>query len=286
MRARVPKRIRQIPTFIRNAMWRNVTMRRPKQNRKFHVVYFTCRPDAGLLFMSLHSLKNIARDHSLTVNIFMDESNPLTTAQVGIIEELWPSVNFTVWGKGRGWGHVEIGNIWRAYEHVASFADSDDFITKIDSDVFFIDDRIFELTSRLTSDLIGDAHYDDGWHAQGGCYFLKVSAVQKILEELVFDRLNERVSAWPRTSEDFAATTFVRDRGLSFRDTFFMGSAPELKSYNLPYWWFRKKFSCAHFIRDHKHQMRHEYVNHFCDEASRREVQDYLQRLSQTDERS
>ncbi len=195
------------------------------------------------------------RGHALKIIVFNDAEQPITDAQRRTIEDLVGNFRMIEWPKSMGWGAEQIGWIWKAYALAADEASDDDYIARVDSDVFFFNDRIFRAVKRSEADLVGDGHFVRFEYAQGGCYFFKVSAVRainKLVAEQSMERLLEDVDI---VVEDVAASHFARRLGLRTWLTWFMMFPDELRNAGGLTRWQRWKFSCAHFVMKNKAAM-------------------------------
>lgn len=255
-----PTRIRHFPQFVRQTVERSLVLSRPDPGaRTFHLCFFSCQSYFRYLYCSLHSLVENAHGIRLKVLVFSDEEMPLSAAQIDAIQALVPGARVIPWPKSMGWGATQIGWIWRAYSLAAEDAADGDIIARIDSDVFFFNDRIFRAVARSDADLVGDGHYVDFNFCQGGCYFFRASAVRQInamIEEETLDRLLSEVDV---VVEDVAASHFAKRLGLKVWMTWFMLFPDELRNAGGLNLWMRWKFSCAHFVMKNKAVMLEAY---------------------------
>lgn len=261
--ALLPTRLRQFPTFVRQVWERERILRRPvTKTTHFHLCYFSCAAHFRFLYCSLHSVKSALGTISHDVRVFADQDDPFDDAQVACLRSLMPNVRIVSWPYGRQRGTEYITSIWNAYGSIATESIDDDFIVCVDSDVFFINDRIFRAASRTDADLIGDGHYVDFRYVQGGCYFLKVRAVRQIMELLARKSVSEFASEGIRMHEDLMASHFVRSAGLRSWLTWYMMFPDELRFAKRMDSWQRWKFSCLHFVGKDKASMLQAYEKH------------------------
>lgn len=252
----IPIRLRQLPAFVRQAAQRSRVLARPAERRPtFHLCYFSCQSYFRYLYCALHSLKTVTAGHACRVIVFSDTDQPLSEAQIGALVELMPDIVVKPWPKSMGWGAVQIGWIWKAYAVALEGAQDGDVIARIDSDVFFFNDRIFRAVERSDADLVGDGHYVRLEFAQGGCYFFKASAVRRILQMLEREPIDTVLAEIDPVVEDVAATHFARRLGLRVWLTWFMMFPDELRNAGGLTPWARWKFSCAHFVMKNKAAM-------------------------------
>ena len=257
---RIPIRIRQFPQFIRQTLERRRVLSLPDPGpRTFHLCFFSCQSYFRYLYCSLHSTVNHAGGIRYKVLVFNDDEQPLSAEQIDAILDLIPAARVIPWPKSMGWGAKQIGSIWRAYALAAEDAADDDLIARVDSDVFFFNDTIFQAVARSDADLIGDGHYTSFEYCQGGCYFFRASAVRRINALLETETL-ERVLADGHVGvEDVAASYFARRLGLKIWMIWFMMYPDELRNAGGLTGWQRWKFSCLHFIMKNKAAMLEAY---------------------------
>lgn len=256
----IPIRVRQFPQFVRQTVERSLILRRPAPSpRTFHLCFFSCQSYFRFLYCSLHSLVEHAGDIRYKVLVFSDDEQPLSDAQIAAIRELVPDVRVIPWPKSMGWGATQIGWIWRAYALAAEDAGDNDIIARVDSDIFFFNNRIFRAVERSDADLIGDGHYVYFKFCQGGCYFFRAPVVRQINAMLEAESL-ERVLAEGNVGvEDMAAYYFAKRLGLKIWMTWFMMFPDELRNAGKLTRWQRWKFSCVHFVMKNKVMMLEAY---------------------------
>jgi hypothetical protein len=256
----IPIRIKQFPKFVRQVWSRNQVLQQPNaENPTFHLCFFSCQSYFKYLYCSLHSL--VYQTHGIRFNvlIFSDEDMPLSQEQINAIQALIPSARVIPWPKSMGWGTTQIRWIWRAYGLAAETAASNDVIARIDSDVFFFNDRIFRAVARSDADLVGDGHFVNFEYCQGGCYFFRASAVNKITEMLNREPIENILTEVSTVVEDVAAFHFAKRLELKTWLTWFMMFPDELRNAGGLTKWQRFKFSCAHFVMRNKDAMLEAY---------------------------
>jgi hypothetical protein len=250
---RVPIRIKQAPRFIREVAERSQVLRRPAPRRaRFQLCFFTCRSYFAYLYCSLHSLKASLGDTRYSVLVFSDTDQPLSAAQVEAVQALVPDSRVIPWPKSMGRGADQIGNIWRAYALAADEVEDDDFVVRVDSDVFFFNARIFDAVQRCDADLIGDGHFIDFEYCQGGVYFVRASAVRRVVGFLAEHDLATVLAESGINVEDAAIYHFALRLGLRVWMTWFMMFPDELRNAGSLNAWQRWKFSCLHFVMKNK----------------------------------
>jgi len=252
----IPISVKQFPAFVKQMFLRYVISRRPDSDEKvFHLCFFSCHSYFSYLYCSIHSLINLNTDVRFKFLIFNDEEQPLSENQVKIIKEMVPDCQVILWPKSMGWGEEQIACIWRAYEKAVQGLGDNNYIARVDSDVFFLNDSVFQLVIKSNADLVGDGHYVDFKYCQGGCYFFKVSAVKKIAEQFTIESMKSILQGIDIKVEDLAAYYFAKRIGLKIWLTWFMMFPDEFKKDFVLTAWQRKKFSCIHFVMKNKAAM-------------------------------
>ncbi|QDG39202.1 hypothetical protein FJN14_12365 [Alteromonas mediterranea] len=185
---------------------------------------------------------------------------PITAAQVGALEKLLPDIQVISWPKSMGWGHKQIKNIWDAYQYVAESASDEDIIARVDSDVFFFNNRIFNYVSASEADLTGDGHFVNFEYVQGGCYFFRKLAVEKIYRHINNKGIETALAECHTIVEDVAADFLAKKLALKVKQTWFMGFPDELNNMGGIKQKAQLKFSCAHFVMKNKGKMLEAYA--------------------------
>lgn len=256
----IPIRVRQLPSFLKATLKRRKILLKPVvADKTFYLCFFSCHSYFRYLYCSLHSLTQHAKSISYKILIFNDEDQPLSSAQIKVIEELIPGTQIIPWPKSMGWGAKQIESIWAAYGLAAKDASEGDIIARVDSDVFFFNDTIFNAVSRSEADLVGDGHFVDFRYCQGGCYFFKVDAVRKINMMIASEGIDHLLKGVDVVVEDVAAHHFAKKLELKIWLTWFMMFPDELKNAGSLTPWYRWKFSCLHFIMKNKIAMLEAY---------------------------
>lgn len=252
----LPIRIRHFPQFFRQMVNRNRVLNLPDRGeRTFHLCFFSCQSYYRYLYCSLHSLGLHAKEIKFKILVFSDEEMPLSPAQIDALRSLVPGIRVIPWPKSMGWGATQIASIWRAYQLAAEGAADEDIIARIDSDIFFFNDRIFQIVARSEADLVGDGHYVDFRFCQGGCYFFRASAIRKIISMLAKEPIDQVLTEIEPVVEDVAASHFAKRLGLKIMMAWIMMFPDELRNAGGLTPWQRWKFSCAHFVMKNKSAM-------------------------------
>ena len=256
----LPVRVRHFPRFVRQMFERSRVLQRPLSTPPtFHLCFFSCQSYFKYLYCSLHSITQHVRETPYRFLIFSDEDMPLTAAQIDAIHALVPDAKVLPWPKSMGWGATQIGWIWKAYALAANGAADSDIIARVDSDVFFFNDRIFRAVARSEADFVGDGHYINFRYIQGGCYFFRAAAVRKIVALIEAHPIDDLLRDIDPVVEDIAATYFAKRLGMKIWLTWFMMFPDELRNAGGLTDWQRMKFSCAHFVMKNKAAMLEAY---------------------------
>lgn len=267
---RVPTRVSELPRFLWQAAQRTAIIRRKVARRPtFRLCYFSCQSYFRYLYCALHSLTLVARDIRFEVIVFSDIDQPLSTEQIVALGELIPGIRVIPWPKSMGWGATQIGWIWKAYALAAEGAADDDVIARVDSDVYFFNDRIFRAVERSSADLIGDGHFVGFKYCQGGCYFFRTKAIREIVTFLSQRSLPDELDAAGINVEDIAADHFAKAIGQRIWMTWFMMFPDELRNAGGLNRWQRWKFSCLHFVMKNKAAMIESYQQEMLDRDGR-----------------
>lgn len=209
--------------------------------------------------------------HNIVIKIFCDRSDMLSSAQEKAISDRFPEVEFIPWEKAQGWGEEQIREIWKAYGSVAERCGPDDYIARVDSDVFFFSDWIFDFARKRQYDLIGDGHYVGFKYCQGGFYLWKASAIidaVNFIERTDFSKVLEQYQV---RVEDRAAYLLAKLTGKTWIFLFYMMFPDEYKLSSGLGGYQRWKFCCLHYAVRDKAGMLDIYENEMLDEASIRE---------------
>lgn len=258
---RLPIRVRQAPALLWQLLRRSLVLLRPlRRQPTFRICYFSCESYFRYLYCSVHSLKRQAGDMRYEVLVFNDNDMPITAAQIDALQALLPGLRVIPWPKSMGWGATQIACIWQAYAVAAKGAAASDVVVRVDSDVFFFNNRIFKAVERSDADVVGDGHFVDFAYCQGGCYFFRVAAVQRVLGYLASCSLADDLAQAGITVEDIAADYFARRLGLRIWKTWFMMFPDELRNSRGLTPWSRLKFSCLHFVMKNKAAMIDAYL--------------------------
>lgn len=252
-RSGLPITVAQAPALLRQVWQRSRLLRRtPARQPLFRLCYFSCHSYFAYLYCALHSLVGSAHGTRFEVLVFNDQDLPISAAQIEALQQLVPGLRVISWPKAMGWGHEQIGWIWKAYALAAEGLQADDVVARIDSDVFFFNDRIFRAVERSPADLIGDGHFVDFQYCQGGSYFLKASAVQQVLGLIAQHGVPTLLADVAVVVEDVALMHMARRLGLKVWMTWFMMFPDELRNAGRLNAWQRFKFSCLHFVYKNK----------------------------------
>ena len=253
---RVPTTIKQLPRLLSDLSIRRRIIRRPLPRQStFRLCYFSCHSYFKFLVCAIHSLKSAASGIRCEIIVFNDIDMPMSDQQIETLQCMVSGLRVVPWPKSMGWGVEQITRIWQAYALAAEGMHDDDFIARVDADVFFFNDTIFQAVQRSDADMVGDGHFIDFEYCQGGCYFLRVSAVRKIVSLLASTPIANLAEQFTPIVEDVAATYLVRWAGMQVWMTWFMMFPDELRNAGGLSRVQRAKFSCAHFVMKNKMAM-------------------------------
>ena len=257
---RIPITLRQLPRLALDLWRRRQVLKKPlSRPARFRLCFFSCESYFKYLVCSIHSLQRAASAVEFDIWVFNDIDMPITAGQLAALERLVPGVRVLPWPKSMGWGAEQISNIWRAYSLAAEGLFDDDFVVRVDSDVFFFNDRVFQAVQRSDADMVGDGHFVDFAYCQGGCYFLRVSAVREVIARLRVVSIAELAPQFGTVVEDIAATFLVRWVRRNVWMTWFMMFPDELRRAGGLSASARHKFSCVHFVMKNKAAMLEAY---------------------------
>lgn len=253
---RIPTKILQLPNFVSEMISRQLTLLKAPQRPEatFHLCFFSCESYFPYLYCSIHSIKRTVK-HPLRFLVFNDTDQPLSTDQAQALKQLEPNLTVIEWPKSMGWGSEQIQNIWNAYALAAENAQPQDYIARVDSDVFFFNDRIFRQIERSRFNLIGDGHYVGLRYTQGGCYFFSAPSVKEISKTIKENKLSSILSNAKIGVEDQAAYYLANENNQKTKLTWFMMFPDELRNSGGLTRWQRLKFSCIHFVMKNKNLM-------------------------------
>jgi hypothetical protein len=258
---RIPIRVAQAPQFVQQVLQRSLLLgKAPRRQPVFRLCYFSCHSYFAYLYCALHSLVETVKDVKYEVLVFNDNDMPISGAQADVLRALVPGLRVVPWPKSMGWGAEQIGWIWKAYAMATEGAHEDDIVARVDSDVFFFNNRIFRAVERSDADFIGDGHFVDFEYCQGGAYFFRVHAARKVLALLQQHELPALLKAGNVGVEDMAAMYFAKRLALKVWMTWFMMYPDELRNASGLTAWQRFKFSCLHFVSKNKGGMIDAYV--------------------------
>jgi hypothetical protein len=257
---RIPIRVRQFPRLLRDLREKRTVLARPLARQpRFFLCFFSCHSYYRYLACALHSLVLLKTDVPLRVLVFNDRDMPMSREQIDTLMTLGLDLSVIDWPKSVGWTVEQIDAIWRAYALAIEGAQPDDWVGRVDADVFFFNDTIFKAAARSDADLVGDGHFVEFGYSQGGCYFFRVSAARTVLK-LIGEKGVERLARdFPILVEDVAATHMARSLGLKVWLTWFMMFPDELRHAGGLGPRQHEKFSCIHFVMKNKAAMLEAY---------------------------
>lgn len=158
-----------------------------------HPIYFSCRNDLKLLYISLQTLAHLERYDIGTVRVFFDKANTPTEKEVKNIQWAYPDVTIhSTEFQARG-GPKMFRTELSAYRDIAGRVSVNDWLMKCDCDTFWLKPDILDYVSESRCALVGHTSVNlemVAW-TQGGCYFLRADAVNKL--DLDVERLETKM---------------------------------------------------------------------------------------------
>ncbi|MBW2046861.1 MAG: hypothetical protein JRI96_18655 [Deltaproteobacteria bacterium] len=207
---------------------KKVSVREVSQKTKIHCLYFSCGKDFEYLFISLKSLERLGLNYIENVYLYIDRKDPLSNGQINKLKKELP-LNIIIRktkykGSGAGLGLEAIISELVAFKEIITEISQDDYITKIDSDVLFISDKIFRGVISGNSDAIGQPTLKGGKrYMMGGCYFLRGSLLSSIVDQPVRNviKLTHKALGHPisLSPEDKAISEIVEQSGAKINFT-------------------------------------------------------------------
>ncbi|MBI2823284.1 MAG: hypothetical protein HYX69_01185 [Planctomycetia bacterium] len=139
-------------------------------------VYFSCHRDFGYLVMSIRSLLKFGSGHIGKIFIYEDASGPFTVDERAALSSLYGDLSIVTGPRVTGWGVESVTRELTFFRHVlqALPAARRSFVAKIDSDVLFLSNTVFEHVAVCDGDLFGQPFTSASGltYSQGGCYFI------------------------------------------------------------------------------------------------------------------
>lgn len=153
---------------------------------KIHFVYFSCNKHFKYLFLSLQSLKKLKFHSEGKIYIFIDKFDPLTKTNKIKLNGLGLKIVVYKTKKRMSWGGLNVlENEIDGFNKVLNNMNKEDYLAKVDSDILFINKKIFLETVSSGMHMIGTLpkrctlKYR---YAQGGCYFIQKGLLEKIVK--------------------------------------------------------------------------------------------------------
>lgn len=260
---RIPISVRQFPRRVLDLRQKREVLRQPAAApTRFHLCFFSCHSYYPYLACALHSLARLKRRAELRVVVFNDMDMPMSAEQIAALGTQDLDLEVVTWPKSVGWTVEQIDAIWRAYAHATAGAAENDYVARVDADVFFFNDTVFDAVARSGADMVGDGHYVGFEYCQGGCYFFRVSAARRVQELIRQRSVVDLAKEFPTLVEDVAATYMARSLGLRVWMTWFMMFPDELRNAGRLGERQHERFSCLHFVMKNKAAMLEAYERH------------------------
>ncbi|MEI6333973.1 MAG: hypothetical protein WCS87_05395 [Methylococcaceae bacterium] len=265
----IPIRLKQLPKYLGGIVIRFITLKKDANPISFTLCHFTCHSYYKYLYCSLHSLQKVSSGIPIRVLIFCDANEMFSPEQCEAIKIAFPDSKVIPWKKSQGWGSEQIASIWKAYSLAASESRENDYVVRIDSDVFFFSDWIFQIVARSRKDLVGDGHYVNFKYSQGGFYFLRAGAINKIKRYFEENSMDEFLTKTKINVEDIAAYQFIEQTGQKSWLTFFMMFPDEYRIAGHLSAYQKFKFCCLHFVMKNKNKMLEVYLKEIVHHSER-----------------
>jgi hypothetical protein len=147
--------------------------------------------------------------------IYVDREDPLAPGQAERLLAMTPDLTLREGDKVTGWGEQTVAREIQVFHDVAGEVDPQSYIAKVDSDIYFLSDRVFKNVLASGSDLYG--HPEDYWqpfiYSQGGCYFLKASLARAMtgFDPGVFSAARDLMNDTPRARRGELCGTLPED---------------------------------------------------------------------------
>jgi len=221
----------------------------PRPKAQIHLVYFSCARDMPLISISLKSLARL--DQAILGNIYIvvDSKGPFSAEEKLALSEICPKVRFLDLGR-IDWASLDtLITELKAFGIAAEAAGKNDFVAKIDSDVFFLSDEKLREISVCASDFVGDGHYSSYSYAQGGLYFLRKDLALQLAQSVNLSELASAIEACGTQAEDQVISLLARQRTNNIWLTRIMLFPDEFSIADLSAGWVRQEFSALHFVR-------------------------------------
>lgn len=158
---------------------------------KIHLVYFSCGHHFSNLLYSLKSLELLNISLLGKVYVYIDRNDTLSKEQEAMVYDLHLSIliAFTRYPMARSGLNVILNELI-AFELITEACDSSDYIGKVDSDILFVSDSVFDKVSLSSKDMYGEKIFNGFQFVQGGCYFIAVKAIPRLLVSPLFYALD------------------------------------------------------------------------------------------------
>ena len=147
-------------------------------------IYFSCHGHFGMLDMSLQSLLSRG-SHLQKIWVYEDASDPFTASERMALRNKCPNLSLTTGPRVTGWGYETLLRELAAFRRIAHdpAVTATGWIMKLDSDVLFLNDRLFSQVARCNADIFGQPfrHSSGLTYVQGGCYFIATHFVDTLV---------------------------------------------------------------------------------------------------------
>ena len=194
----------------------------PTKKMKINLVYFSCKNHFNILFDSLKSLEKLNSKNLGKVYLCIDRKDKLTSSQTSEIKKLNLNTRILLSKyKLSTRGHSNLMSEIIAFNQISREISQEDYLAKVDSDVLFISERIFQEVIASNFEVIGDnwampciPNFFPNGFMQGGMYFVKNSTVSKLNTLNLRNSIKEIKNAFnislEECSEDFVMSHLFR----------------------------------------------------------------------------
>ena len=119
-------------------------------------IYFSCHGHFGMLEMSLQSLLSHA-SHLQKIWVYEDASDPFTASERMALRSKCPNLSLTSGPRVTGWGYETLLRELAAFRQIADdpAVTATRWIMKLDSDVLFLNDKLFSHVATATLTFLG-----------------------------------------------------------------------------------------------------------------------------------
>lgn len=228
-------------------------MRKPRDHTgKLNFIYFSYSPDYEYLTLSIRTLlKYTPQEYLGKIFVAEDQKAPFNEEQKQKIFylyndiEITPIFNFS-WGSIKStFAEIEL------FKNISKTLKSkDDLIIKIDSDILVFETKKLIDLCNTNLPAIGDGHYLQFKHAQGGLYALRKSTIENILGDITIKDVERASAETGSVAEDVCISHILKSNNTPFFHTRLMLFPDEYKKINTLNWLVKREFNAIHCHKD------------------------------------